>query len=181
LKTRKVVVFGSSTTAQGSSAWNAAEEAGRVLARSGLDVITGGYGGTMEAVSRGAALAGGHVIGVTLPSLFPGRSGANQYVAELVETPSLTERIGTMLGLASGALTLPGSIGTATELLVTWNLNNIAGKSSRAPFPSVAVGAEWRRVGLVLAEAAGAIFEEIYWEDDVVSGVQRLLALLKIR
>lgn len=36
-----------------------------MLAERGHIVLNGGYIGTMEAVSRGAAEAGGHVIGVT--------------------------------------------------------------------------------------------------------------------
>ena len=38
---------------------------GELLAQRGHTVLTGGYMGTMEAVSDGAAAAGGHVIGVT--------------------------------------------------------------------------------------------------------------------
>jgi len=38
---------------------------GKLLGQAGCTVLTGGYIGTMEAVSRGAAENGGHVIGVT--------------------------------------------------------------------------------------------------------------------
>ena len=75
-----VVVFGSSQTVPGSAEWNDAEHVGRRLAESSIAVITGGYGGTMEAVSKGASAARGHVIGITAPSVFPGRQGANPFV-----------------------------------------------------------------------------------------------------
>ena len=54
-----VAVFGSSQTEPGSAEWEDARRAGARLAEEGYAVITGGYGGTMEAVSNGAAEAGG--------------------------------------------------------------------------------------------------------------------------
>ena len=65
--TEAVAVFGSSQTEPGSLEWEEARRAGTRLGEAGYAVITGGYGGTMEAVSSGAADAGGHVIGVTAP------------------------------------------------------------------------------------------------------------------
>lgn len=152
-----VAVFGSSKTAPGSAPWSAAEKVGRSLAEAGLAVITGGYSGTMEAVSRGASEAGGHVIGVTAPAVFPHRSGANPYVAEEIQAPDLAERIGTMLRLAAGAVALPGSIGTATELLLAWNINFIRRRNHLGgPLPTVAVGSAWREVVAALIESVGA-------------------------
>ena len=54
-----------------------AEEVGRGLAQAGAIVITGGRGGVMAAASRGAAQAGGTVVGI-LPGEDRGR--ANQWV-----------------------------------------------------------------------------------------------------
>jgi len=61
----RITVFGGSQPTEGSSAYAEARELGKALADNGWTVITGGYTGTMEAVSRGAADAGGHVVGVT--------------------------------------------------------------------------------------------------------------------
>jgi len=46
-------------------AYQEALELGRLLGTAGFTVLTGGYVGTMEAVSRGAAESNAHVIGVT--------------------------------------------------------------------------------------------------------------------
>ena len=80
-----IAVFGSSQTPPGTEEWDQAVLTGSRLAQAGFGVVTGGYGGTMEAASKGAAEAGGHVIGVTSPSQFPGRLGANRYVKEIIE------------------------------------------------------------------------------------------------
>ena len=105
-KINYIAVFGSSATAPGSDDWNDAERVGARLAKSGLGVVTGGYGGTMEAASRGAALAGGPVIGVTAPHLFTGRFGANRHVAEEIIATTLAERIGRLTDIAAGVIVL---------------------------------------------------------------------------
>ncbi len=152
--------------------------AGSRIAKAGFAVLTGGYGGTMEAVSLGAHLAGGHVIGVTAPRLFPGRTAANPYVAEEVAANSLAHRLDEMTRRASGALVLPGSIGTATELLISWNINHIVRRNGGRPFPAAAVGSEWRGVRTVLA-SIGAVTEDIHWADTVDDGLGWLLTKLE--
>jgi hypothetical protein len=171
-----VAVFGSSQTDPGTDDWEDAERAGRRLAQAGLDVVTGGYGGTMEAVSRGAAEAGGHVIGITAPTLFPARSGANPFVSELIEASSLAHRIDLMMQRATATLALPGSIGTAAELLISWNTNHIRRRSGGALFPAAAVGPGWKTVGRALVTAIGAVEGDIYWADSADDGVDWLLA-----
>jgi uncharacterized protein (TIGR00730 family) len=138
-----VAVFGASNTAAHDGAFAQAVRCGRLLADNGCVVLTGGYGGTMEAVSQGAAGAGGHVIGVTAPGVFAGRSGANGYVVEEIPAPSLTKRIDIMIDLADACIALDGSIGTLTELLVAWNVAFVARFSGVPPKPVVAVGERW--------------------------------------
>ena len=60
-----VTIFGSSRCVAGAACYEEARLLGKLLARAGYAVATGGYNGTMEAASRGAAEAGGHVIGVS--------------------------------------------------------------------------------------------------------------------
>ncbi|MEX0757781.1 MAG: LOG family protein, partial [Acidimicrobiia bacterium] len=113
-----IAVFGSSTTVAGSQDWAAAEGVGRAIAERGWAVMTGGYGGTMEAVSAGAAAAGGRVIGVTVPTVFPGRSGANAHIGEEIAERTISQRIARLVESSDGVIALPGSIGTFAELVV---------------------------------------------------------------
>lgn len=170
-----VAIFGSSRTEPGSSEWNEAEKAGARCAGAGLTVVTGGYGGTMEAASKGAASAGGRVIGVTAAELFLDRSMANDYVTEEIPAKTLTDRIGILTELASGAITLPGSIGTAAELVVAWNMNHIARLSGGTRIPTVAVGRGWRQVSLLLTDGIGAFSGDIEWVDTADQAVDWLL------
>ena len=134
-----IAVYGSSTVRQGQPAWRTAYDLGQALARAGADVMTGGYGGVMEACSHGAAEAGAHVVGVTV-DLFEKRGPANRWVKERVHTPDLYERLRHIVERAEGFVTVPGSIGTLSELFLTWTLLSVNGRP-RAPL--VVLGEPW--------------------------------------
>lgn len=140
----KISVFGGSQPKVGSSAYTEALELGKVLAGHGHIVLTGGYIGTMEAVSRGAAEAGGHVIGVTCEEIDRWRgSGANQWVAEEWKEATLIQRLQTLIENCDAALALPGGPGTLTEISLMWNLMIIGSLKRR---PLIAIGKAWQRV-----------------------------------
>jgi uncharacterized protein (TIGR00730 family) len=134
-----IAVYGSSTAREGDPSWRLAYELGRELAKAGADVMTGGYGGSMEACSRGASEAGAHVVGVTV-ELFEKRGPANRWVKERVHTPDLFERLRHIVERADGFVVVPGSIGTLTELFLTWTLLSVKG---RAGAPLVLLGDHW--------------------------------------
>lgn len=123
-----ITVFGSSRPAPGSEAYETTRELGAALARAGFTVATGGYGGTMEAVSRGArearlpdGQASGHVIGVTAEAF---ASRANQWVEEEIRVKSWQDRLFKLIELGAGYVVLPGGTGTLVELAVVWEWIN---------------------------------------------------------
>jgi uncharacterized protein (TIGR00725 family) len=59
------------------------EEIGRLLARAGAILVTGGLGGSMEAAARGAASEGGANVGI-LPGV--SRMEANPYLTVAIPT-----------------------------------------------------------------------------------------------
>jgi len=140
----KVSVFGGSQAKEGSQAYADAQALGVMLARNGHTVLTGGYIGIMEAVSKGAAGAGGHVIGVTCEEL--GRRHGrvvNHWVTEEWKKITLLERLQALIEGSDAALALPGGPGTLTEIALTWNLM-IVGSLGRRPL--ILVGEAWRLV-----------------------------------
>ncbi len=140
----KISVFGGSQPQPGSPAYEQAVELGRLLAEKRHIVLTGGYIGTMEAVSRGAAEAGGHVIGVTCTEIENWRSiGANQWVKEEWKRQSLMERLEALIRHCDAALALPGGPGTLTEISLMWNLMIIGALERR---PLILIGDGWRLV-----------------------------------
>lgn len=117
-----VSVFGTGRARPGEPVYAFAEQVGRVLAEAGFAIANGGYRGVMEATAKGAAEAGGTVIGVTC-SAFK-NSVANGYVTREVVTGSLDERLDTLVRLGRAYVVLPGGTGTLLELATVWELKN---------------------------------------------------------
>lgn len=151
MRSPTVTVFGSSIGAPGQAGYDQAVELGRLLGEAGYAVATGGYGGSMEAVSAGADGAGGAITGVTAPEVFPHRDLPNRFVQEHVRAASLTERIHELVDISDACIALPGSIGTFTELMVAWNLAFIARFSETPPNPVITIGPRWRHLVADLA------------------------------
>lgn len=176
-----MAVFGSSTALPDTAEWIEAATVGARCAEAGLTVITGGYGGVMEAASKGAAERGGRVIGVTAPTLFPARPGANPFVSEEIPAANLAERIGILTDMANGAVVMPGSIGTATELVVSWNLNHISRWGGGQRLPTVAVGDGWRALWNLLSREMNAFHDDILVVDSGSEAIEWLLTQPEIR
>jgi hypothetical protein len=118
---------------------------GKLLAENGLIVVTGGFGGIMEDISRGAKLAGGKTVGVTyykdedLP-----HKRANEFIDDEIKTKDIFERIGIMMKISDGFIVLQGGTGTLLELAAVLEHIN---KGMIPPKPIIAIGNFWK--GLV--------------------------------
>jgi uncharacterized protein (TIGR00725 family) len=116
---------------------------GRLLAEAGFAVATGGYEGTMAAISQGAAGAGGHVVGVGCQRIERYRGAIlNPYVAEAVQYETLTDRLLHLVGQNQGIVVMPGGIGTLSELALSWSLLQVG---EIEPRPLVLLGELWQQ------------------------------------
>jgi len=137
-----VTVFGGSQPREGSQAYTEAVQIGQLLARQGHAVLTGGYAGTMEAVSRGANEAGGHVIGVTCAEIEYWRKvPPNRWVKEERRFETLRQRLDALIDGCDAALALPGGPGTLTEISLMWNLMIVDALPRR---PLILIGRGWQ-------------------------------------
>ena len=137
-----ITVFGGAQPKEGSSSYEEARELGKLLAERGHAVLTGGYMGTMEAVSRGASDAGGHVIGVTCIDIEEWRkTSPNQWVKEERRKKSLIERLQALIEGCDAAIALSGGTGTLVEISLMWNLMIV---ESLPPRPLILVGRGWQ-------------------------------------
>ena len=134
-----VTIFGTGRAKPGDSAYELAEETGRLLAQAGITIANGGYGGTMSAAAKGAAEAGGQIIGVTC-SAFK-NSKANKYTTREIVTKSLDERLDTLIKLGRAYIVLPGGTGTLLELAKAWELKNKGFLETGKPI--ILVGGFW--------------------------------------
>ena len=129
-----------------------AEETGRLIAERGGMLVCGGGAGVMRAASRGAAGAGGIVIGI-LPGSDAGE--ANEYVTVPVATGMGNARNVINVLTAGAVIAIRGSYGTLSEIalalkcgrpvvsLESWDIGSMGGVRdslfSRAETPEEAV------------------------------------------
>lgn len=163
-----ITIFGGAQPQPGTPAYQEAYLLGKLLAEAGHTVLTGGYIGTMEAVSRGAHEAGGHVVGVTCEEIEKWRNvGANRWVKEERRKKTLLERLQALIEGCDAAIALPGGPGTLTEIALTWNLMIIGALHRR---PLVLVGDGWQ-----------SVFDQAFTrlEDYTPAGQRELLSFAK--
>jgi hypothetical protein len=139
--TEKVIaIFGTGRAKPGDSVFTLAYKVGKLLAQAGFTIANGGYGGTMLAAAKGAAEAGGEIIGVTCAAFKGG--AANEYVTREIVTNSLDERLDTLIKLGQGYIVLPGGTGTLLELAKVWELKNKGFLKQGKPI--ILVGKFWK-------------------------------------
>jgi uncharacterized protein (TIGR00730 family) len=156
-----ITVFGGSRVEPDSEEYLAAQQLGRALAERGFSVVTGGYNGVMEAVSRGAKEAGGHVVGVTVDVIARNLERVpNAFVDQEVRTAALLERIDKLVELGAAYVVLPGGAGTLAELGIVWNLALLGALQDK---PIVVVGLGWERVLRTMIEQLHTIETDLRW------------------
>lgn len=141
-----VAVFGSSQPRRGEELYKSSLLMGTLLGRFGFDVMTGGYKGVMEAVSRGAHDNGAHVVGITM-ARFEDR--VNRYVMDEIRTANFYERFRWLVDRADAYVAMCGGIGTLAEVTFTWQELQLGMVPRR---PLVLVGGRWRALFKCFAE-----------------------------
>lgn len=95
-----------------------AREVGRLLAEAGAVMVNGGYGGVMEAASRGAGDAGGTVIGVLQGT---DRHEGNPHLTHAIAT-GMGKGRNTIIAITCDAMVaVDGSYGTLSEVAQALN------------------------------------------------------------
>jgi uncharacterized protein (TIGR00725 family) len=137
---------GGADPAQGALA--AAEEVGRLLADAGVTLVCGGLGGVMEAAARGAARAGGEVVGI-LPGEDPAE--ANEHCTRVVATGTGHARNLAVVASADAVIAIAGEWGTLSEIafarrlgrpVVTLGSWELRGAGAMGSAPGVEVAAD---------------------------------------
>ncbi|MBZ0202428.1 MAG: LOG family protein [Ignavibacteria bacterium] len=116
-----ITSFGSAFITPQDSLYREAEELGGIIASKGWTVCSGGYYGSMEAISKGAKSTGGKTIGVTVKDW---QAKPNDFVDEVVIMPNLMERIVELIALADAYIVFKGGTGTLLEISATLEMMN---------------------------------------------------------
>lgn len=178
-----VTVFGSARIGEDDPICERARQLGRLLAREGFAVITGGGPGVMAAVNRGAFEAGGFSVGLNIE--LPHEQWLNPYVDLGIEFRYFFVRKTMFVKYADGFVIFPGGFGTLDELFEALTLIQ-TGKIRH--FPVYLVGREYwtglldwlRTTALPQAMIEDVDFELVTVTDDleeIATGLRRFMAM----
>ena len=136
-----ITSFGSAFVSPDEPLYSEIEELGKTIAQKGWTVCSGGYYGSMEAISKGAKSAGGKTIGITVKEWI---TVPNQYIDEEVKMRTLIERMVELVGIADAYLIFKGGTGTLVEISLALELmNNKRNKKTMGEKPVIFYGEFW--------------------------------------
>ena len=122
MELKNICVYCASSNKVASIYGDTAYELGALLAKEGINVVTGAGGiGLMRKVEDGALDYGGKAIGI-IPQFMVDQNWHHPGLSELHITGSMHERKQMMANLSDAVIALPGGCGTIEELseIITW-------------------------------------------------------------
>lgn len=138
----RVSIFGSSRIRRGDPIYEEVKKLSADLARLGVDIVTGGGPGLMEAANAGAVegqietKARSFGLAIHLPS----EEAANPFVDKVFRHRTFFSRLHHFIRLSSAFIVMPGGIGTALELFMVWQLLQVKHMKEH---PLILVGTMW--------------------------------------
>src|SRR6185369_1810 len=138
----RVSIFGSSRIRRGDPIYEEVKKLSFELARMGVDIVTGGGPGLMEAANSGAVegQVESHARSFGLAIHLPNEEGANPFVNKVFRHRTFFSRLHHFVRLSSAFIVVPGGIGTALELFMVWQLLQVKHVTEH---PLILVGTMW--------------------------------------
>lgn len=136
---KAVAIFGSTRFPSKNPYYHEARKLGRLLAKSGYAVMTGGGPGIMEAANRGAFEAGGESVGINIQ--LPEYQKTNEYVKSSIGCHYFFTRKVMLSSACCGYVFFPGGFGTLDEFFEMVTL--VQTEKLPQPISIIAVGKEY--------------------------------------
>jgi uncharacterized protein (TIGR00730 family) len=138
----RVSIFGSSRIRRGDPIYEEVKKLTFELARMGIDIVTGGGPGLMEAANSGAVEGQieSHARSFGLAIHLPSEEAANPFVDKVFRHRTFFSRLHHFVRLSSAFIVFPGGIGTALELFMVWQLLQVKHMKEH---PLILVGTMW--------------------------------------
>ena len=138
----RVSIFGSSRIKRGDPIYEEVKKLSYELARMGIDIVTGGGPGLMEAANSGATEGQieSHSRSFGLAIHLPTEEAANPFVDKVFRHRTFFSRLHHFVRLSSAFIVMPGGIGTGLELFMVWQLLQVKHMTEH---PLILVGTMW--------------------------------------
>ena len=138
----RVSIFGSSRIRRGDPIYEEVKKLSMDLSSMGIDIVTGGGPGLMEAANEGAIQGQGDTRSRSfgLAIHLPTEENANPFVDKVFRHRTFFSRLHHFIRLSSAFIVMPGGIGTALELFMVWQLLQVKHMTEH---PLILVGTMW--------------------------------------
>jgi len=137
-----VCIFGSARIKEGDPNYHIVYELSNLIAKEGMDVVTGGGPGLMEAANKGhkdgQTDLGSHSVGLTIK--LPKEQDANPHLDVKKDFERFSERLDNFMSLSNVVVVAPGGVGTLLEFFYTWQLVQV---KHICDIPVILLGEMW--------------------------------------
>ena len=118
----RVSIFGSARLQPDSPLYKEVHDLAYNLALKGVDVVTGGGPGLMDAANKGAKDGGKKTRSIGLPIQLPHETTTNAHLDVKRHHKRFSSRLDEFMRISHAVVVTPGGIGTLLELFYTWQL-----------------------------------------------------------
>jgi uncharacterized protein (TIGR00730 family) len=138
----RVSIFGSSRIQRGDPIYDEVKKLSHELSRLGIDIVTGGGPGLMEAANSGArdGQKDSRSRSFGLPIHLPNEEAMNPFVDKVFRHRTFFSRLHHFVRLSSAFIVMPGGIGTCLETFLVWQLLQVKHIKEH---PLILVGDMW--------------------------------------
>lgn len=140
----RVAIFGSARLTQDSPAYQEVYLLAHRLAEQGIDVVTGGGPGLMEAANRGHKVGrknGSKVHSFGLNIVLPKEQKNNKFLDIKRDFDIFSKRLDAFMLLSNVVVVAPGGVGTLLEFFYAWQLMQV---KHTCKMPIILMGDMWR-------------------------------------
>jgi len=120
----RVSIFGSGRVKRGDPEYKQIHTLAKMLAEKGIDIVTGGGPGLMEAANMGhkagRGKTGAHSIGLAIR--LPKEQKPNKSLDIMKKFDTFSRRLDSFMLLSNVVIVAPGGVGTLLEFFYTWQL-----------------------------------------------------------
>lgn len=136
----RVCIFGSARIKPDSELYQQAYRLASELSKRGVDIVTGGGPGLMEAANKASKDVGLKGRSIGLPIELPFESDANSHLDVKLHHRRFSSRLDEFMRISHAVVVTPGGIGTVLELFYTWQLMQV---NHINPRPIILMGDMW--------------------------------------
>lgn len=139
----RVAIFGSARIKKGDKTFKLVYKLARMIANEGIDIVTGGGPGLMDAASRGHHMGNlshdSHSIGLTIR--LPREQKEAYHLEIKKDFDKFSSRLDYFMYLSNVVVVAPGGVGTMLEFLYTWQLVQV---HKICEIPIILLGEQWK-------------------------------------